>query len=577
VALNNYQLLLNLDTQTPISASEMNADGSDIRFTSQCTDDIHYYIESGINTPATAIWIKIPSIAANSIDTIYMLYGNSSATTASNADSTFDFYDDFSGSSLDLSKWEVRGTPTYSLNSGILRFHGNSNWEYIRSNVQFTQQEIIEDDHAKGGVSFGLVLGISGTDNRFTFRSNGSTLGCTEDPDVSSGNAWFNTSYPNITASADSTQFHSNKVTVGMNGSNIEVLEYCNTTASSCNTTPTSLTTYSVSSYYIGYSSYSNGYIGFANFIRARKYSAVVPTASLVTVFPSPVVSLGNDTSLCGPILLDAGNAGASYVWNNLSTSQTLQATSTGTYSVTVTNANNCTATDEVSITINPLPNVNLGADSTICAGSSLVLDAQNPGSTYLWNNGDITQTTTANLPGNFYVQVTDGNGCENTDSINITVFTIDNSTTTTSTTIAANATGNTYQWIDCNNGNQAIAGATNISYTATVNGNYAVIIYEAGCTDTSACVSIQTVGIEESTPTQVLVYPNPTNGYIYVQVATDGYYQLTDMLGQVVASMPLYAQTNNPVNLSELKNGIYFISQANKNSSSRTKIVLNK
>jgi hypothetical protein len=648
VALSNYQLLLNVNTQSLISASQMNIDGSDIRFTSQCTDNIPYYIESGINTPATNIWIKIPSIAANSIDTIYMIYGNSSAPVVSNADSTFDFYDDFSGSSLNLAKWELRGTPNYTVSGGMLTFSGNNNWEYIRSNVQFTQQEIIEDNHAKGGVSFGLVLGISGTDNRFTFRTNSSTLGCTYDGDVSGGNAWFDSNFPNILASSNAAQFYDNKVTAGMNGSNIQVLEYCNVTTSNCNTTPTNLTTYSGSSYYIGYSSYGVGYTGYANYIRARKYSAVVPTASFITTYAPPVVNLGNDTSLCGPLVLDAGNAGATYVWNDLSTNQTLQATNTGTYAVTVTNANNCTASDEISITIhplpvvnlgndtaicagstllldaqnpgdtyewqdastnqtfaastsgifavtvtntnacsaadsiiisiNPLPGVNLGADTTICAGSSLVLDAQNPGSTYLWNNGNLTQTLAANTAGLYYVQVTDMNGCANADTINMNIYSIDVSTTTTSTTIAANATGNTYQWIDCNNGNQAIAGATNISYTATVNGNYAVIIQEAGCTDTSACVSIQTVGIQESTPTQVMVYPNPTTGYVYVQVATDGYYNLTDMLGQVVLTLPLYAQTDNLVNLSALKNGIYFISQANGGMhNQQTKIILNK
>ena len=59
VALTNYQLLITLDTQTPISAGDMNSDGSDIRFTTQCTNDLFYWIETGINTPATKIWVKV--------------------------------------------------------------------------------------------------------------------------------------------------------------------------------------------------------------------------------------------------------------------------------------------------------------------------------------------------------------------------------------------------------------------------------------------------------------------------------------------------------------------------------------
>ncbi|HET6990729.1 MAG TPA: T9SS type A sorting domain-containing protein [Bacteroidia bacterium] len=137
---------------------------------------------------------------------------------------------------------------------------------------------------------------------------------------------------------------------------------------------------------------------------------------------PLPVVNLGNDTATCAtPVLLDAQNAGSSYLWNDGSTTQTLSAGSTGIYYVTVTNINGCANSDTIGITVNPLPVVNLGNDTATCA-TPVLLDAQNAGSSYLWNDGSTTQTLSATVTGTYSVTVTDANGCSNSDAIVITI-----------------------------------------------------------------------------------------------------------------------------------------------------------
>ncbi|HPI53924.1 MAG TPA: DUF2341 domain-containing protein, partial [Chitinophagaceae bacterium] len=91
-AQTNYQLMLELDTQTPILANQMNNAGNDIRFcVSKCMPFTYldYFIESGINTNSTIIWVRIPSIAATATQTIYLFYGDMSATAASNFSATF--------------------------------------------------------------------------------------------------------------------------------------------------------------------------------------------------------------------------------------------------------------------------------------------------------------------------------------------------------------------------------------------------------------------------------------------------------------------------------------------------------
>ncbi|NTW31103.1 MAG: DUF2341 domain-containing protein [Bacteroidetes bacterium] len=84
--LTNYQVKLTLNTAALVTAGKMLATGNDIRFTDndQCTL-LSYWIESGINTTSTVIWVNIPSIAASSSKTIYMYYGNASAVSASSA------------------------------------------------------------------------------------------------------------------------------------------------------------------------------------------------------------------------------------------------------------------------------------------------------------------------------------------------------------------------------------------------------------------------------------------------------------------------------------------------------------
>ncbi len=91
VNLINYQVDLVFNTQALIAAGKMKTDGSDIRFfldTCQNTA-IPYWIESGINTTSTRVWVKVPSIPANSVKSIYMTYGDPLATSVSNFAATF--------------------------------------------------------------------------------------------------------------------------------------------------------------------------------------------------------------------------------------------------------------------------------------------------------------------------------------------------------------------------------------------------------------------------------------------------------------------------------------------------------
>lgn len=89
-------------------------------------------------------------------------------------------------------------------------------------------------------------------------------------------------------------------------------------------------------------------------------------------------------------------------------------------------------------------------------------------------------------------------NSCDSTVTTTVSVTDLDNTLSASGTTLTANETSASYQWIDCDNGNIAIAGATSQSYTPTVTGNYAVEVSSNNCSVTSSCILVDFTGINE-------------------------------------------------------------------------------
>jgi hypothetical protein len=138
-----------------------------------------------------------------------------------------------------------------------------------------------------------------------------------------------------------------------------------------------------------------------------------------VTVIDNNVdVDLGNDTTVCSCIQLNAGPANLTYMWCSGQDYSTINVCQTGTYCVTVSNGT-CIDTDTIHITVNPPPVVNLGPDTLLVSGS-LMLNAGNAGATYMWNTGATTQTIVVTESGQYYVTITDIYGCTASDTINV-------------------------------------------------------------------------------------------------------------------------------------------------------------
>jgi len=159
-----------------------------------------------------------------------------------------------------------------------------------------------------------------------------------------------------------------------------------------------------------------------------------------VTVFTPPVANAGNDISLCvGDTTQLNATGGSTYVWSpatdisaaNIADPMAFPS-STQIYTVIVTDTNNCVASDDVTVTVNPLPVVSAGVDTVICAGDMLILGGSPTGpagSVFTWNNaGTLNNAGSANpiaTPGantTYTVSVVDANQCVNTDEVVVNV-----------------------------------------------------------------------------------------------------------------------------------------------------------
>lgn len=274
---------------------------------------------------------------------------------------------------------------------------------------------------------------------------------------------------------------------------------------------------------------------------------------------PKPTVTLGNDTAICpgNSITLNATATpatGLSYQWSTGATTNNITTNTPNTYWVKVTNNVSCSATDTLVLSNAPIPTNILAADYALCTGGNVVLNAGNPGNTYLWNTGSTSQSITVTTPGNYTVKVTNAGGCNTICNTHVTQYPLplkslgaDQVICSWDTAILnAGNPGCTYNW---NTGN------TTQIITTPDSGTYWVKV-----TSTVGCVQYDTVHIAYATippndgfnfipqiniqPGQVLFEPiNPLAGLSYTWNFGDGTPEITQN-----SPVHIYASNGNYV-----------------------------
>jgi hypothetical protein len=231
--------------------------------------------------------------------------------------------------------------------------------------------------------------------------------------------------------------------------------------------------------------------------------------------------------------------------------------TTAGTYTYNVSDANSCATTTTLTIT---QPNVLMASSTSgtiACNGGATTVTVTATGGTTTYSNTG-TYTVTAN---SYTYTVIDANQCTATTTITVSQPNpVDASVNVSGGTISANNASATYQWVDCNNSNAPISGATSQSFSPVSSGNYAVVVTEGSCSATSTCTPISTTGIAQNkTANSLQVYPNPFSNQLTIVSSTKTTAMLFDMLGNQIKSFELEAATQT-INVGELAPGMYYL-----------------
>ena len=153
-------------------------------------------------------------------------------------------------------------------------------------------------------------------------------------------------------------------------------------------------------------------------YVKAEKFpGCFVFDTVRISVRNSPTLNLGPDKSFCmgGNYIANAGAGFSQYLWNTGAITQQISIYDTGLYSVEGTFSNGCKSVDTLKVTVfNPV--VILNHSSTLCAGTTRILDAGNF-SSYLWSDGSAGRTLLVKDTGTFFVRVSDSNGCKASDT----------------------------------------------------------------------------------------------------------------------------------------------------------------
>lgn len=302
--------------------------------------------------------------------------------------------------------------------------------------------------------------------------------------------------------------------------------------------------------------------------------AASSPVVVTVNPLPStPTISAGGSTTFCegGSVNLSAPAGYLSYNWSGGQSTQDISVTSSGNFSVQVTDNNNCTSNSSIPVaaTVNSLPatpTVTTNGPVTFCQGANVTLTAP-AGYTYLWSNSATTQSITVSINGTYTVVVTDGNGCQSLASLGVTVAVNAIPPTPVITQAVFTLTSDAVSGNQWYNSSGAITGATSQTYNATTDDTYYVIVTIDGCNSSqSNSIVVVGTGIDQanSPENSISIYPNPANNAVFIDISSVLLNQ-TDICIYSMDSKKLFAQkmekAHAEIDISKFANGIYCIS----------------
>lgn len=591
----DYQLAITINTEDPVALGHMLATGDDIRFTDSCSGGtpFSYWIESGMNTAATKIWVRIDSLQAGRARSVYMHYGNVSAGPVSAIGTTFvgphsatDSVDNGSAGGVGNSQ---RGFRFYPNEDILVTSFGK------REPTGTTRYITLFDNTTQGIIQ---QIQVSGPAGQYSYGNLSEPIWLTE-----------NTQYLlELYQESGDGYYYGTSSQIGQHLTYLD-MRYCN----SCNqnTFPGNF----LNNIHYGYPDL--WYYSKNNVTPAPTYSF---EPMIVQIDPVTAICSGDTSEVQLDVQGGQGPLTITWAGNDLldAAAQHLIANPpvSSTYQVEITDACGYTIGTTADITVNPLPVQAVVSDAAIlCEGEYAILSVSGDSLTFFWNDGSANDTLIV-MPAvttEYSVLITDTNLCSysahytqpvnipvmvsrdtilcfgealvynghtysesgaytdtiigvsNCDSIVTTNLTvqgpIDPDVQWVGTSLVADVGGDSYQWYDCSNGLVLISGATGPVFEVTANGSYTVGVSTGVCTEFGDCIAVTTVGMDENDQIEnISVFPNPNGGRFTVRSSLSQKVLVTDAVGQEIVSVNLSAGQAREIDLQQATAGIYFV-----------------
>jgi hypothetical protein len=196
-----------------------------------------------------------------------------------------------------------------------------------------------------------------------------------------------------------------------------------------------------------------------------------------------------------------------------------------------------------------------VGKTATPCL-ETFATDVQTACDSYVWIDGNTY--TSSNNSAQFTLQ--NVNGCDSIITLDLTITDLITTTTVNEFNITANQSGASYQWIDCDT-DLPITGETNATYPATYNGNFACVLMDNNCTDTTDCVQISGLGVDENDNFDLSIYPNPNSGKFTISTPKSGLYMsIYSIEGKTILNSTQLTKPSHEIDISAIESGVYFV-----------------
>ena len=323
----------------------------------------------------------------------------------------------------------------------------------------------------------------------------------------------------------------------------------------------------------------------------------------IVYALKNPIAYAGEDDSICvgGTYILKA-TGGNTYTWSTGAKTiiDTIKPLASNTYTLTVYDANSCSATDDVAISTISISNPLIAIDGAteFCEGTkpNLTLSVEDKYYKYHWSSGSTTPVVKVEYAGKYFVEVSDINGlCKAVsdtiivDMINKPIANFTHKKEQLDVEFLNLSKNNTSSYWDFGNGT-TIDGTENPNMSYSQEGDYNVMLVASnvcGNDTVYRLVKLSSVGIADANINgeKINIYPNPSDGKFIVNIQTNNNktlnIKITDITGRIIENndIEVYNGKDNikQYNLNNLNNGVYLINIVTENTAITKQVIIQR